>query len=83
MTGEFYEKLNTAELEYAQAGKQGDSNDDALFHLFTTLGRNVSMLATDDLDDESVSQAASDAAIQQCGRCDFQRLVEEVKTGFR
>jgi hypothetical protein len=83
MLGEFYEKLNTAELEYTEAGKRSGSNEEGLSQLFTTLGNNVSMLASDDNGDGDISQVASNVAIEEFGRRDFQRMVQDVGTGFQ
>lgn len=83
MLGEFYEKLNTAELEYTEAAKRGGSNEEGLFQLFNTLANNVSMLASDDNGDKEISQAASNVAIEECGRRDFQRMVQDVRNGFQ
>jgi hypothetical protein len=80
MTREFYEKLNTAELEYTKAGQGGGAI--ALINLFAALGSNICALATDNDTNQELIGVARDGAFDEWSRLEFYRLIAGVKHGF-
>jgi hypothetical protein len=87
MNREFYEKLNQAEIEYAECTRSntGDKTEEAakqrLQALFWMLGTNVSQLARNDSKDIAIVSLVCQTAIDQWSRMELSTLIADIKEG--
>jgi len=86
MVSEFYDKLNSAELEYSECTKTASIGQarptlaEKLQALFMKLGSNISMLSGHDEDDLAVILPVSDVALQEWKRMRLDDLIADVKS---